>query len=502
MKKYIVTWLAALSLLLSGCEFHDVIQHDSAASNSSVSNPTDESNNKETEPGKEFSPIVRHDDVSVDEAGELFGGIVLLYPVDTQHFDSDNNRALFYAANEKVFYELYGVDEGSVNRSGNTINFTMIESDPDGLYHIDINTGELTRTTVFEDILCVPEDESEIIKIPYGGASEGKYIEIYAVYGNLYMRDKFEFDGKDTFYAVQRVNSAINFDMYAVKRMEENPDGKYFLNYQYMLVDPYEKKRVIYKENLDDAMADSSSSLMTIIGASEYGTSRSILIGRQTDGDEYGAVKYTDVRIFHIEDRTAKNRDNNCYYDPLETIVQYRSNMYGVCGTMVEFPSNISLYPTGINNVFEIYFPESSNHSSFSPSNEWAVLHLANNMYFNVSSIPCGTLPPTNIAEFVDENSSIGVKYLRVDFVYMGNDTRKYLNENTREVLTEEELPQDVSLVPVEADEDDRHLSIPSNALSDRHILYEMIGKHFESSRTRIRVRSRPSLEKFYNGLW
>ena len=446
MKIRLISLLLAFGIIAgaaSGCSMGT----DDPGSQIDVS---DGETNEDADNSSEYSFIKCNRDVTLEEAEAYLGRKDL--EVNTITYDSDQKKALFYAIKEEKLYELDGADEGSVNRLGNTIHFTITETDPYGVYHIDIATGKTTRTTVFEDMLQVPEDDSMITKIYYGEISDDKYVEIYEVNGHLYMRDKFEIDGKDTFYSVQRVNSAINFDMYAVRRMEENQGEKYFLNSQYMLVDPYEKNRVIYKENLDDSMTDSSS-LMTIIGASKYGTSRSILIGRKTDGDEHGTVKYTDVRIFHIEDRTVKNRDNNCYYDPLKKIVQYRSNMYGVIGTNVDFPSNISLYPTGINNVFEIYFPESSDHSPFSPSNEWAVLHLANNMYFNVSSIPCGTLPPTNIAEFVDENSSIGVKYLRVDFVYMGNDTRRYFNENTREVLTEEELPQDVSLVPCEKDD-------------------------------------------------
>ena len=281
--------------------------------------------------------------------------------------------------------------------------------------------------------------------------SEDKYVEIYEVNGHLYMRDMFEYDGRSMYYSVQEISDVEGFKLYDIRKVTEGPRGEKFLSSSQSLLVNLENDRVIdkWESNLTE-----NSGPASILSVSSYGPKRTVLLGRKVAGDEHGENKYTDARIYDIAPNSEKDHENNCYYKPLTVIVEHRIRgghnfTGGPPRYCVAFPEDIILYETGLDNVFIIYFSESNFKSPvLVPTNEWALLCFKGDVANRVTLIDCGTQPPLGICELVDNNT--GDKYLQVTCKINGGEYIQYYHPATHEVFAEDELPEDVSLVPVE----------------------------------------------------
>ena len=343
---------------------------------------------------------------------------------EIKFFENQNKIVYWRSVNEDAFV-ISGVEK-CVSSDERTITFTKID-DPNGSYQFDLNSMEVVRSSIIDDVFLVPEDAK---KIEYGVSSDGKYVEIYEVNGNMYMRDKFEEEDKESYYLATKVNVIDNYEIYGVrKRIEESKDEVDYLGYQYLLVDN-NKNRVIYKDNLDDSL-ESKDNPVSIIGISN----NAITVGRQMGSDEY-----TDVEIFYVGPYVIRNWQNNCYIEPEEEVCEYGKYISGSGGENLfgeEFPKNVNLYLTCIPDIYMVKYP----------NDDFAVFYPSGDVRGALVLLLCGTQPPT-VREMVDANSTKNDRWLVIDYIFMGEPTKMYYQLSIHKVYDAGLLPPDVNLVP------------------------------------------------------
>ncbi len=340
-------------------------------------------------------------------------------------FFAGQNKIVYWRSNEEDAFVISGVEK-CVSSDERTITFTRID-DPNGSYQFDLNSMEVVRSSIIDDIFLVPEDAK---KIEYGVSSDGKYVEIYEVNGNMYMRDKFEEEDKESYYLATKVNVIDNYEIYGVrKRIEESKDEVDYLGYQYLLVNN-NKNRVIYKDNLDDSL-ESKDNPVSIIGVSND----AITVGRQI-----GPEEYTDVEVFYVGPYFIRNWQNNCYIEPEKCLLKYGKFISGSGGENLfgdYFPKNVNLYLTDIPDVYMVKYP----------NDDFAVFYPSGDVRGALVLLLCGTQPPT-VREMVDANSTKNDRWLGIDYIFMGEPTKMYYKLAIHKVYDAGLLPPDVNLVP------------------------------------------------------